>query len=141
VHYFSEMQSGKCDQPAGKVNLEFWEEVGPIVSVRYRLKVMTYLDYRAQQDEIAFLQYIFQNAQLLKYVLVSMINPRFTPLSTDDDMSSTLFGMSDTFWLNEFVFAVGGTHGPEGGDPWTFRRGANFSDSDPLSPVKFITRG
>ncbi|KAM0848414.1 hypothetical protein ACQ4PT_054409 [Festuca glaucescens] len=108
------IMSEKCDQPAGKLNLEFWEEVGPIVGVRLRMKVMTFLDYRAQQDEIAFLQYIFQNAQVLKYVLVSAVNPRYTPLSTDD-MFSTLYAMSDELWLSKFSFAIGGTHGPEGG--------------------------
>uniref|UniRef100_A0ACD5ZYB2 Uncharacterized protein n=1 Tax=Avena sativa TaxID=4498 RepID=A0ACD5ZYB2_AVESA len=133
------IQSGKCDQPAGKLNVKFWEEVDPIISVRLRIKVMTFLDYRAQQDEIAFLQYIFQNAQALKYVLVSAINPRYTSLSMDD-MTSTLYGMSDELWLTKFSFAIGGTHGPEGGEPWTFRRGANFSESDPLAPVKFIIR-
>ncbi|KAK1626596.1 hypothetical protein QYE76_000911 [Lolium multiflorum] len=133
------IMSGKCDHPAGKLNLEFWEEVGPIVGVRLRMKVMTFLDYHAQQDEIAFLQYIFQNAQVLKYVLVSAVNPRYTPLS-NDDMFNTLYGLSDDLWLSKFSFAIGGTHGPEGGEPWTFQRGANFSDSDPLAPVKFIIR-
>uniref|UniRef100_A0A453JQB9 F-box/LRR-repeat protein 15/At3g58940/PEG3-like LRR domain-containing protein n=1 Tax=Aegilops tauschii subsp. strangulata TaxID=200361 RepID=A0A453JQB9_AEGTS len=51
--------SEKCDQLTGKFDLEFWEEVGPIVSVFLRLKVITFCEYRAKQDELAFLQYIF----------------------------------------------------------------------------------
>ncbi|XP_044392729.1 F-box/LRR-repeat protein At3g26922 [Triticum aestivum] len=57
--------SEKCDQLTGKFDLEFWEEVGPIVSVLLRLKVITFREYRAKQDELAFLQYIFQNAMVL----------------------------------------------------------------------------
>uniref|UniRef100_A0A453JQC3 Uncharacterized protein n=1 Tax=Aegilops tauschii subsp. strangulata TaxID=200361 RepID=A0A453JQC3_AEGTS len=33
-----------------------------------------------------------------------------------------------------------GTHDPEGGETWTFRKGADLSDDDPIAPVKFIIR-
>ena len=130
-------QSEKCD---GKLNLKFWEEVGPIVSVRLRIKVMTYREYRAEQDELAFLQYIFQNALVLKYVLVQMANPRFTSRSLDE-MSSSIYDMSDKKWVSKFLFVLGGTHGPEGGEPWNFKKGANFSNEDPIAPMKFILKG
>jgi hypothetical protein len=34
-----------------------------------------------EEDEVGFFMYIFENALVLKYVLVQMINPRFTSLS------------------------------------------------------------
>lgn len=132
------MQSEKCDHLAGNFDLQFWEEVGPIVSVVLRLKVITFREYHGRQDEIAFLQYIFQNARVLKDVMIQMINPRFTSLSADE-MTNTINNMPNGKWVSEFDLAICRSIGPEGLSPWTFERGANLCDDDPIAPVKFIT--
>ncbi|VAI27582.1 unnamed protein product [Triticum turgidum subsp. durum] len=132
------MTSEKCDHLAGTFDLKFWEEVGPIVSVLLRLKVITFREYHARQDEIAFLQYIFQNARVLKDVMIQMINPRFTSLSADE-MTNTINNMPNEKWVSEFDLAICRSIGPEGLSPWTFERGANLCDDDPIAPVKFIT--
>ncbi|KAM0931143.1 hypothetical protein ACQ4PT_000513 [Festuca glaucescens] len=37
------IKSAECDQPTGNLNLRYWEDqVGPIISVQYRIKVMTF---------------------------------------------------------------------------------------------------
>ncbi|XBI78701.1 hypothetical protein VPH35_088343 [Triticum aestivum] len=135
--------SEKCDQLAGKFDLKFWEEVGLIVSVLLRLKVITFREYRARQDELAFLQYILQHAMVLKYAVVQMVNPKFTSLSVDE-MAYTIDNMQppkNKKWASTVGLLTMGTHGPEGGETWTFRKGADLSDDDPIAPVKFIIRG
>uniref|UniRef100_M8CR70 FBD domain-containing protein n=1 Tax=Aegilops tauschii TaxID=37682 RepID=M8CR70_AEGTA len=132
------MTSEKCDHLAGNFDLQFWEEVGPIVSVVLRLKVITFREYHGRQDEIAFLQYIFQNARVLKDVMIQIINPRFTSLSADE-MTRTINNMPDEKWVRKFQIPVFRSIGPEGLSPWTFQRGADLSDGDPIAPVKFIT--
>ncbi|KAF7063608.1 hypothetical protein CFC21_070119 [Triticum aestivum] len=134
--------SEKCDQLAGKFDLKFWEEVGLIVSVLLRLKVITFREYRARQDELAFLQYILQHAMVLKYAVVQMVNPKFTSLSVDE-MAYTIDNMQppkNKKWASTVGLLTMGTHGPEGGETWTFRKGADLSDDDPIAPVKFIIR-
>ncbi|KAI4988093.1 hypothetical protein ZWY2020_029723 [Hordeum vulgare] len=134
--------SEKCDQFATKFDLNFWEEVGPIVSVLLRLKVITFREFRARQDELAFLQYILQNAMVLKYAVVQMVNPRFTSLSVEE-MAFIIDNMQppqNKRWASTVGLLTMGTHGPEGGEPWTFRKGADLSDDDPITPVKIIIR-
>ena len=108
-----------------------------------RLKVITFREYRARQDELAFLQYILQHAMVLKYAVVQMVNPKFTSLSVDE-MAYTIDNMQppkNKKWASTVGLLTMGTHGPEGGETWTFRKGADLSDDDPIAPVKFIIRG
>ena len=77
---------------------------------------------------------------VLKYAHVQMVNHRFTSLSIDE-MMYTINHMPDNKWASKFIFAIGGSHGPEGGEPLAFQRGADLSNDDPVAPVKFITRG
>ncbi|KQJ85885.1 hypothetical protein BRADI_4g02256v3 [Brachypodium distachyon] len=133
------IMSVKCDRSTGKLNLvRFWGKAGPIVSVMLRIKVMTFREYRAEQDELAFLQYIFQSTRVLKFTSVSLANSIFTSLSVKE-MSSTLD--CDKKWVSKFSFLICGSNGPEGGSPWPFQRGADFSNDDPFAPVKLITSG
>ncbi|CAO2206200.1 unnamed protein product [Urochloa humidicola] len=133
------IMSVKCDEPAGKI-IKFWQEARPIVSVIMRIKVMTISEFRGDKHELAFTQFFFENARVLKHAAITAANTRVTGIS-DDQMFSILQEMDDSRWASEFRLAILGTNGPEGGKPWLFQRGADFSDDDPFAPVKFIERG
>ena len=108
-------QSAKCGQPTGKLNFKFWEDqAGPIISVLFRIKVMTFSEFRGEQYELSFLQCFFESACVLKHAIISMANPRFTSLSMDE-MISSVQNMSDEKWASEFHLSLSGSDGPEGG--------------------------
>ncbi|CAL4997610.1 unnamed protein product [Urochloa decumbens] len=130
------IMSVKCDEPAGKL-IKFWQEASPIVSVKMRIKMMTISEFRGEQHELAFVQSFFENARVLKYAAITAANTRVTGIS-DNQMFSILQKMDDSRWGSKFGLAVLGTNGPEGGKPWLFQRGADFSDDDPFAPVKII---
>jgi hypothetical protein len=134
------LQSVKCNEPGDKLNTKFWQEAGPIVSVLMRIKVMTVREFRGEQHELAFLQYFYENARVLKYASVVAANARVTGIS-DKQMFSILQNMNDARWASKFGLAIMGSNGPEGGRPWMFERGSNFSDDDPFAPVKFLEHG
>ncbi|CAL5007441.1 unnamed protein product [Urochloa decumbens] len=133
------IMSAKCDEPAGKL-MKFWQEVGPIVSVLMRIKVLTISEFRGEQHELAFAQLFFENARVLKFAAITSANTRVTGIS-DKQMSSILQKMDNSRWASKFPLVDLGAHGPEGGEPWLFERGADFSDDDPFAPVKFIESG
>jgi hypothetical protein len=134
------LQSAKCDEPANRLNLKLWQEADPILSVLLRIKVMTIREFRGEQHELAFLQFFYQNARVLKDAAIVSANVRVTRIS-DKQMFSIIQNMDDSRWASKFGLAILGSNGPEGGRPWMFQRGANFSDDDPFAPIKFIGNG
>ena len=134
------MQSAKRDKPASKLNLKLWQETDPIISVLLRIKVITISEFRGEQHELAFLQFFYQNARVLKHAAIVSANVRVTGIS-DKQMFSILQNMDDSRWASKFRLAILGSTGPEGGRPWMFQRGANFYDDDPFAPVKIIESG
>lgn len=131
--------SAKCDQPTGELYLKFWEDqAGPIISVQFRIKLMTFSEFRGEQYELSFLQCFFESARVLKYAVITMANPRFTSLSLDE-MVSSMQNMSDEKWASKFNLSFCVSDGPEGGWPLTFEQGADFSDEDPFSPVTILS--
>jgi len=133
------IMSAKRDKPASKLNLKLWQETDPIISVLLRIKVMTISEFRGEQHELAFLQFFYQNARVLKHAAIVSANVRVTGIS-DKQMFYILQNMDDSRWASSFGLAILGRTGP-GGRPWMFQRGANFSDDDPFGPIKFIESG
>ncbi|RCV29515.1 hypothetical protein SETIT_6G019800v2 [Setaria italica] len=129
------IMSAKCDEPADKLNLKFWQEVGPIRSVVLCVKVMTICEFRGGQHELAFLQFIYQNARVLNFSAIVSANVRVTGISANQ-IFSIVQNMDSSRWARNFNLAILGSKGPEGGRPWKFQRGANFSNDDPFAPVK-----
>ncbi|KAM0890470.1 hypothetical protein ACQ4PT_000512 [Festuca glaucescens] len=129
------IKSADCDHPTGNLNHRFWEDqAGPIISVQFRIKVMTFSEFRGEQYELSFLQCFFESARVLEYAVITMANPRFTSLSVGE-MLSSLQNMSDEKWASKFNLSVSGSDG-EGDRHWTFEQGADFSDEDPFTPYE-----
>ncbi|KAM0907190.1 hypothetical protein ACQ4PT_016276 [Festuca glaucescens] len=121
--------------PSGNLNPRFWEDqAGPIISVQFRIKVMTFSEFRREQYDLSFLQCFFESAQILEYAVITMANPRFTSLSVDE-MLSSLQNMSNGKWASKFNLDVNESDG-EGDGHWTFEQGADFSDEDPFTPYE-----
>lgn len=121
--------------PSGNLNPRFWEDqAGPVISVQFRFKVMTFSEFRGEQYDLSFLQCFFESAHVLEYAVITMANPRFTSLSVDE-MPSSLQNMSNEKWASKFNLDVNESDG-EGDGHWTFEQGADFSDEDPFTPYE-----
>uniref|UniRef100_A0ACD5VT76 Uncharacterized protein n=1 Tax=Avena sativa TaxID=4498 RepID=A0ACD5VT76_AVESA len=133
------IKSADCDHPTGELNLRFWEDqAGPIISVMFRIRVMTFSEFRGEHYELSFLQCFFESAGVLKYAVIAMVDPRFTSLSMDE-MISSVQNMSDEKWASKFNLALCRSSG-EGSRLCTFEQGADFSDEDPFSPVEIPSK-
>nr|BAK04896.1 predicted protein [Hordeum vulgare subsp. vulgare] len=122
----------QCDEPTGKFEPKFWEEVGPIVSVMLRIGVMTIREFRGGDGEMAFLKYFFTNAMTLKYAAIIFPNPSVSSISKNYACSKISYLTSLKWATKGCVFMVYGSSDPEGGRPWCFKTGAEFS-RDPFS--------
>uniref|UniRef100_A0ACD5X825 Uncharacterized protein n=1 Tax=Avena sativa TaxID=4498 RepID=A0ACD5X825_AVESA len=73
------IRCGKTDQSAGKLNLKFWHESGIIECIRSRINLLVFRDFHGGRSELAFLKFFFENALVLKEVVV-MLAPGFTSM-------------------------------------------------------------
>jgi hypothetical protein len=132
------LQSKRCDEPTGHLSVKFWEESGPIENVLSRIKVMSLREYIGEPGEVAFLEFFFQTARVLKTAIIVTANPSFTPFLKDVAFSKVRH--SSRYMASESCKKcyVGST-GPEGGKIWSFKTGAEFSLSDPFSEFEVLT--
>ncbi|RLN25603.1 F-box/LRR-repeat protein [Panicum miliaceum] len=54
--------SGEADEPAGKLNLKFWQEVGPIDCLETHITKVVFDRFRGERYELAFLKFILEGA-------------------------------------------------------------------------------
>lgn len=124
------LQSAKTDEVTGKLNLKFWQEVGHIESIRSCIKAMTFREFQGVRSEVAFLKFVFQSAQALKKAVIVSAKGSFT--SIGEAISKVRSLTPDNWASNCSVFVYEGS-GPEGGGLWNFRKGCDFSVSDPFA--------
>lgn len=125
------LQSGKCNQSTGTLNLKFKEV--PIESAMSGISEMYFREFREDEGEVAFLKSFFKTADVLEMAVIMMANPSFTLFSPDDALSKVKSASELSRSSGKVVVAVSG--GPEGGRPWSFQKGTDFSCEDPFSVV------
>ncbi|KAM3239721.1 hypothetical protein ACQJBY_053423 [Aegilops geniculata] len=125
------IMSGKCNQSTGTLNLKFKEI--PIESAMSGISEMYFREFRGDEGEVAFLKSLFKSADVLEMAVIMMANPSFTPFSPDDALSKVKSASELGRSSGKVVVVVSG--GPEGGRPWSFQKGTDFSCEDPFSVV------
>uniref|UniRef100_A0ACD5YC40 Uncharacterized protein n=1 Tax=Avena sativa TaxID=4498 RepID=A0ACD5YC40_AVESA len=126
------IMSTKCDQPAGKLTLKFWEESGPIENAISRINTMSIREFRGEPGEAAFLEYFLRSARVVRTVVVAMANPSTAPFSKDEayaKVEKCSENMASTSCRKLVIWS----DGPSGGHLWRFKDGADFSFHDPFS--------
>ncbi|KAM3213169.1 hypothetical protein ACQJBY_065903 [Aegilops geniculata] len=118
----------RCDEPTGKLELNFWDEVGPIVSIMLRVEIMTIREFRGDEGEMAFLKYFLQNARVLRHAVFIFPNPDLSSISRAKGRSIA-GNLTNLTWgsTKDCGFMAYGSSDPEGGRPWCFKTGADFS--------------
>ncbi|KAM3390608.1 hypothetical protein ACQJBY_012295 [Aegilops geniculata] len=133
LHIISE----KCDHQAGsaRMNRSFWKQAKPTESVKSCIKVFSYREFRGELGEVAFLKFFFRNARALRTASISMANQSFTTFSMDEATRKAQEASNNMASRSCEMVLLGST-GPEGGSPWSFKRGTDYSFDDPFSAVQ-----
>ncbi|XP_044964239.1 putative FBD-associated F-box protein At5g56700 [Hordeum vulgare subsp. vulgare] len=131
------IMSEKCDYQAGNArrNLNLWKLAKPTESVKSCIKVFSYREFRGELGEVAFLNFFFLNARALRTASISMANPSFTSFSMDEATRKAQEASNKMTSMSCEMVLLGST-GPEGGSPWSFKRGTDYSFEDPFSAVQ-----
>lgn len=124
------LQSSKTNEDIGKLKLKFWQETGPIESIRSSIKMMAFHEFQGEQNEVAFLKFVFQSAQALKKAEIVAAKGSFTSIS---EAISKVRSLTPDSWASNCSVFVYESSGPEGGGVWNFQKGCDFSVSDPFA--------
>ncbi|KQK07175.1 F-box/FBD/LRR-repeat protein At5g22660 [Brachypodium distachyon] len=125
------IKSKETDQPTGKLNVKFWHDSGTINSIRSRIKLLVFHDFRGERSELAFLKFFFESALVLKKVVIVLANDHFTSM---DDVHSKVASLRSMKRATEgSSVLVTGSSDPDEGYIRSFKRGSNFSLHDPFA--------
>jgi hypothetical protein len=102
--------------------------------------VFSIREYRGELGEVAFLTFFFRSAGALRSASISMANPSFTPFSMREAQSKVEQASEKTA-SNSCDMIILGSRGPEGGRPWTFKRGTEYLFQDPFWAVEILNKG
>uniref|UniRef100_M8BTC9 FBD domain-containing protein n=1 Tax=Aegilops tauschii TaxID=37682 RepID=M8BTC9_AEGTA len=106
----------------------------PTECIKSCIKVFSYR-VRGKLGEVAFLKFFFQSARELRTASISMANPSFTSFSMDE-ATSKLEKASNKMASRSCQMVLLGSTGPEGGKPWSFKKGTDYSFEDPFIMVE-----
>ncbi|KAK1665403.1 hypothetical protein QYE76_053562 [Lolium multiflorum] len=123
------IMSDEADEPSGKCNLKFWQEVAPIDCLEARVKKVVFSQFRGKRMELAFLRFVLERAQILEKLVVVLANG---DTATEDDETCTK--------LKALATAKRASQSPptvvivarEGDSAWCFHRASDLSASDPF---------
>ncbi|KAJ1256455.1 hypothetical protein BS78_K020400 [Paspalum vaginatum] len=125
------LQPKRTDQPTGRPNLRFWQDAGDVECVKSHIKMLVYHDFRGEKSELAFLKFFVERAQILERLVIVCANGCFNSMAEANSKVKALFaGKKDTKCcaLQVMESALG-----EGGIPWNYQRGFDFSHVDPFA--------
>ncbi|VAI03643.1 unnamed protein product [Triticum turgidum subsp. durum] len=127
------LESNETDEPTGKLNNKFWQEVGPIECVQSHMKLMVFYGFRGERGELSFLKFVLESALVLAKLVIVFTKGSFTSMAEASSKVKPLFAAK---WANkdcslvllESVFQAGE-------DKWllNFKAGSDFSTGDPFT--------
>ncbi|TVU30220.1 hypothetical protein EJB05_21830 [Eragrostis curvula] len=120
----------------GKVNLKFWKEAGPIECIQRRIKKLVLREFRGKRNELDFLKFIAEHAQVLEEMVIVMTHG-FLP--SDNVGAKLRIFMASAKWANGCckMMVLKSYFGGEG-TAWCYPRGFNFSIEDPFDLSKCL---
>ncbi|CAD6264191.1 unnamed protein product [Miscanthus lutarioriparius] len=121
--------SRKTNKVTGRINLKFWQEAGPIESIRSSIKMMTFREFGMERSEVAFLKFFFQSAHVLKNAVIVGSNESSTSIPEVINKLKTLIPENGP--SNSCHVLVYESSDP-GGAALSLQKGFDFSVSDPL---------
>ncbi|KAL6650394.1 hypothetical protein ACP70R_009319 [Stipagrostis hirtigluma subsp. patula] len=129
------IHSKKTTESTGRINLKFWRESGAIECIQSHITVMSFHDFRGERNELSFLKFFADSAQMLRRVVIVFAKGCFHSMAEADKVKTLFSGKNATegctLHVCESAF-------PEGGGIWDYRRGSE-SCPDPFAFVRSST--
>ncbi|KAF0898501.1 hypothetical protein E2562_008102 [Oryza meyeriana var. granulata] len=125
------VESEKADEPAGKLNLKFWQEAGRIECLQSCIKYVVFHGYGGERSELSFLKYILECGQVLQEMVIVVVNGMF---SSWDEVNDKLLKPLDSVKKASAdcnVTVLESTI-PDGDSSCCLRDAFDFSISDPF---------
>ncbi|PUZ55977.1 hypothetical protein GQ55_5G257500 [Panicum hallii var. hallii] len=119
--------SREADEPAGKLNLKFWQEVGPIDCLETHITKVVFDRFRGERYELAFLKFILERAQSLLKLVVVLANG---DQASVDEMLTKLKSLTMAKRASECPTLLAVAR--DGDSAWCFQRASDLSVSDPF---------
>ncbi|KAK1647182.1 hypothetical protein QYE76_064987 [Lolium multiflorum] len=124
------IRCGNTDQSAGKLNLKFWHKSGTIKCIRSRINVLIFRDFHGGRSELSFLKFFFENALVLKEVVI-MLAAGFTSM---EEVHSKVVSLGSIKWASDASLVLMTLcSDPRGGCIRSFKRGSDFFARDPFN--------
>ncbi|KAL6615496.1 hypothetical protein ACP70R_037766 [Stipagrostis hirtigluma subsp. patula] len=121
------VMSHEAHESTGKLNLKFWQEVGPIDCLEAHITKVVFNMFRGERSELAFLRFVLERAQsLLKLVVVLA---KGDPAS-ENEMVTKLKSLATAKRASECPTLS--IIAREGDSAWCFQRASNLSVKDPF---------
>jgi hypothetical protein len=120
-------QSHEADEPTGKLNLKFWQEVGPIDCLETHITKVVFDKFRGERYELAFLKFILDRAQSLLKLVVVLSNG---DQASVDEMLTKLKSLTTAKRASECPALLAVAR--DGDRVWCFQRASDLSVSDPF---------
>ncbi|KAK3132359.1 hypothetical protein QOZ80_6AG0520080 [Eleusine coracana subsp. coracana] len=119
------------EKPTGNINLKLWQEAGQIECVQRHVKRFVIHEFRGKKNEVAFLQFIAERAQVLERMVVMVASQCF---SRAEDLKAKLEPLTYAPWAsNRCKLTICNSPSPDGeSPPWNFQMASDFSLSDPF---------
>ncbi|CAL4976723.1 unnamed protein product [Urochloa decumbens] len=126
------LQSQKTNEPTGKLNMKFWQDVGAIECVQSHIKLMMFCDFRGERSELAFLKFFLESAQELKELVIVFGKGSFTSMAEVNSKVKHLLAAKRASQTCSILLIESALE--EGEDKYYLDfRGSDFSERDPFA--------
>ncbi|KAF7039122.1 hypothetical protein CFC21_049180 [Triticum aestivum] len=127
------IESKETIESSSKINLKFWKESGTIASICSSVNLIIFHNFRGDQCELCFLKFILESAQMLTKLVVVYRKGTFASLAEARSKVDPLFDVSWASKCCSLRLVQSALAEGEGLKILNFKRGSNFSLSDPLA--------
>uniref|UniRef100_A0A0D9V2K1 F-box domain-containing protein n=1 Tax=Leersia perrieri TaxID=77586 RepID=A0A0D9V2K1_9ORYZ len=79
------IKSEQAHEPAGKLNLKFWQEADRIECLQSSISYVVFYGYRGERSELTFLKYILGSGQVLEEMVIVLVKGLFSSWDEVDD--------------------------------------------------------
>ncbi|TKW03468.1 hypothetical protein SEVIR_7G026300v4 [Setaria viridis] len=127
------IHSKKTTESTGRLGIKFWQESCAIKCVLSSINMLSFYDFRGERNELAFLKFFVESAQMLKMLVVVYANGY---CSSRDEANSKVKALFAGKRANDSCkVVVCESRFSEGGRCWELQRGCDFSFDDPFGLI------
>ncbi|KAL6841180.1 hypothetical protein ACP4OV_029149 [Aristida adscensionis] len=90
------IHSKKTTESTGRLNLKFWRDSGAIECIQSHINVMSLHDFRGERNELAFLKFFIDSAQMLTMMVIVFAKGCLRSFSDADKVKNLFSGKNAT---------------------------------------------